>query len=222
MLTAVGVAAAASRTDASTSGSTSIRGVVRDGDQPLAHIEVRANPQGPGAISVTRTDERGGYAFEGLKPGSYVISFGGFSVPHEPAHGSWDADVEVCKGTTLVLESSSPPDVMGEVVVEVQPPDVIAGRVTSQKHADGLSGAIVTLLRPSDGFRRTARTDAYGRYRIAELEPGHYILTGEAQGFLTRSTGLDLNGQPTEQFFAPGSASERVGDIALCPYRVAR
>ena len=161
---------------------------------------------------MTRTDEHGTYAFEALKSGSYVISFG-----VDPADLSRNVDVVVCKGTTLVLDSNSPPsNVIGEVVVEVKPPGSISGRITSQNHAEGLSGAIVRLLRASDGLRKTTRADVAGGYNFQGLDPGHYVLTGAASGFLTRSKELALGAQ-SEQVFAPGVPSENVGDIVLCP-----
>jgi hypothetical protein len=219
MLTTVGVAAVAvPQADGSATGATSIRGVVRDGDQPISHLEVRAKPRGRGAATVTRTDEHGTYAFEAIKPGSYVISFG-----VEPADLSRNVDVEVCKGSTLVLDSNSPPsNVIGQVAVEVRPPGSISGRITSENQVDGLSGAIVRLLRPSDGLRKTTRTNAAGGYNFHGLDPGHYVLTGAAPGFLNRSKKLDLGAQSTEQVFAPGLPSENVGDIVLCPRRPAR
>jgi hypothetical protein len=160
---------------------------------------------------VTRTDEHGTYTFEALKPGSYVISFG-----VEPVNLSWNVAVEVCKGTTLVLDSNAPLNVVGQVVVEVRPPGSISGRITSHNHADGLSGAIVRLLRPSDGLRKTTRTDGAGGYNFQGLDPGRYVLTGAASGFLTRSKEFDLGAQ-SALVFAPGVRSENPGDIVLCP-----
>jgi hypothetical protein len=218
MLTTVGVATAAQQPDPSTTQSTSIRGVVRYGDQPAPRIEIRAHPRGPGTPAVTRTDEHGAYAFNTLKPGSYVISFVAVSAPKTLLSGSWDVAVEVCSGTTLVLDSAPPPQLIGEVVVTRPNPGTLSGRVTSQNFSDGLSGAQVRLLRPADGSRLTTKTDISGRYSFAGLAPGHYELSGAAPGFLTRSRGVDLNAQSPERVSAPGSSpSQGPGDIALCP-----
>jgi hypothetical protein len=48
---------------------------------------------------------------------------------------------------------------------------IVAGRVTAVRGRQGVEGALVTLL--SEGTRRTAKTDADGTYRIADVSPGH-------------------------------------------------
>jgi protocatechuate 3,4-dioxygenase beta subunit len=48
---------------------------------------------------------------------------------------------------------------------------IVAGRVTAVRGRQGVEGALVALL--SDGTRRTAKTDADGNYRIADVAPGH-------------------------------------------------
>jgi hypothetical protein len=217
MLTTISVAATAQSTDRPTSNLTSIRGVIHERDRPLSDVEVRAAHQGRGKSAVTRTDQRGAYAFDGLTPGLYVISF--------PAHGSEplasDIAVEVCKGTTVVLDSSPPEPVLGEVIATSLPRGEIAGRVSSQKVEDGLAGATVNLLRADNGLRRTAQTDALGRYTFADLTPGHYQITGAAKGFVSRSIGFDLKAKPHVTYSSPGANSidpeDLAGDIALCP-----
>jgi hypothetical protein len=219
MLATAGVAVAASQSDG-LNNSTSIRGVVRNGTRLLPNVEVRAKRgRAPGTVTVTKTDERGAYTFEYLTPGPYVISFSGASASQDAGPESWDVDVEVCKGITLVLDSSSPPQFIGEALVIRPRPGTLEGRVTSQKLDDGLSGAMVRLLRPSDGLRRTARTDASGSYSFDGLEPGHYVLTGAAPGFLTRSRGLDLMAKPPQQLLAHW---DNFGDITLCPRQTSR
>jgi protocatechuate 3,4-dioxygenase beta subunit len=48
---------------------------------------------------------------------------------------------------------------------------IVTGRVTAVRGRQGVEGALVALL--ADGSRRTARTDADGNYRIADVPPGH-------------------------------------------------
>jgi protocatechuate 3,4-dioxygenase beta subunit len=48
---------------------------------------------------------------------------------------------------------------------------IVTGRVTAVRGRQGVEGALVALL--SDGSRRTARTDADGVFRIADVPPGH-------------------------------------------------
>jgi hypothetical protein len=218
MLTTVGVVTAAQPTDTSTSNLPAIRGVVHAGDQPVSDVEVRAKREGRGKETVTRTDEHGAYSFADLPPGLYVISF----VSHKSDPQSSDVAIEVCKGTTVVMDTSAKDysGVMGEVIVTGPQPGAIAGRVSSQKVDDGISGATVNLLRPDDALRKTAQTDAFGRYTFAGLTPGHYEITGAAKGFVTRSIGLDLKAKPHMISSSPGPHSidpeDLAGDIALC------
>lgn len=223
ILTTSGGAMAAQSPDASSSSPVNIRGVVQDGNRPLADIDVRAKRYGGGQEHVTKTNERGAYAFENLVPGLYVISFLRSSRPL-----SSDVAVEVCKGTTVTLatrpdESSG---VIGEVVGISPGSGVIRGAVTAQKLDEGLAGATVTLWRPDDGLRRTTQTDEVGGYRFDGLKPGHYELSGAEKGFMTGSIGFDLKAKPAIQYSAKGPSSigpgDLDGDIALCPQVTAK
>ncbi len=224
VLTSVGVVTAAQPTETSTLNLPAIRGVVHDGDQAVSDVEVRAKPEGRGTGTVTRTDEHGAYSFADLTPGLYVISF----VSHKSDPQSSDVAVEVCRGTTVVLETSAKDysGMIGEVIATVPGPGAIAGRVSSQKVYDGISGATVNLLRPDDGLRKTAQTDAFGRYAFAGLTPGHYEITGTATGFVTRSIGYDLKAKPHMTYSSPGANSidpeDLAGDIALCPHHATK
>jgi hypothetical protein len=219
MLTTVGVVTAAQPTDTSTIDLPAIRGVVHDGDQPVSDVEVRAKHEGRGQGTVTRTDEHGAYSFADLTPGLDLISL----VSHKSDPQSSDVAVEVCNGTTVVLDTSAKDysGVLGEVITTGPRPGAIAGRVSSQKVDDGISGATVNLLRRDDGLRKTAQTDAFGRYTFAGLTPGHYEITGTAKGFVTRSIGFDLKAKPHMTYSSPGANSidpeYLAGDIALCP-----
>ena len=218
-LTNVGVVSAAPPSDTETPNHIAIRGVVHAGDRPVSDVEVRAKHEGHGKGTVTRTDEHGAYAFADLTPGLYVISF----VSHKSDPQSSDVAVEVCKGTTVVLDTSAKDysGVLGEVIVTGPPPGAISGRVSSQKVDDGISGATVNLLQNDNGLRRTAQTNGRGRYEFDGLEPGRYELTGAAEGFITRSIKFDLKAEPHRSYSSPGPNSidpeDLDGDIALCP-----
>jgi len=111
--------------------------------------------------------------------------------------------------------------VLGEVITTGPRPGTIAGRVSSQRVDDGISGATVNLLRPDDGLRKTAQSDTFGRYTFAGLTPGRYEITAAAKGFVTRSVGFDLKVKPHVTYSSPGANSidpeDLAGDIALCP-----
>jgi hypothetical protein len=224
MLTTVGVVTAAQPTDTSTISLPAIRGVIHNGDQPVSGVEVRAKHEGRGTGTVTKTDEHGAYSFVDLTPGLYVIAF----VSHKSDPQSSDVAVEVCKGTTVVLDTSAKDysGVIGEVVTTGPGPGTIAGRVSSQKVEDGIPGATVNLLRRDDGQRKAAQADALGRYAFADLVPGHYEITGSAKGFVTRSIGFELKAKPHMTVSSPGANSidpeDLAGDIALCPRRATK
>jgi hypothetical protein len=59
-----------------------------------------------------------------------------------------------------------------------------AGTVADQNGAV-VPGATVTATRVSTKSVRSAVTDAEGRYRLVELQPGAYTLRAEAKGFAT-------------------------------------
>jgi Carboxypeptidase regulatory-like domain len=59
---------------------------------------------------------------------------------------------------------------------------IIGGRVVDQ-NGDVIPGASVTAMLKTTGLHRTAVTDASGRYRILQLEPGTYALRAVAEGF---------------------------------------
>jgi Carboxypeptidase regulatory-like domain len=229
-LTSVGVVSAAQPSDTLTTGHRAIRGVVHAGNQPVPDVEVRAKHAGRGEATVTTTDEHGGYSFADLTPGLYVISF----ATHKSDAQASDVAVAVCEGATVILETTAKDysGVIGEVVttgqlvprgVTIADPRlrVISGRVSSQKVDDGIGGATVKLFRPKDGLRRTAHTDASGRYAFPDLEPGRYELTGAAKGFTTHSIEFDLKSEPHMTTSSPGPNSidpeDLAGDIALCP-----
>ena len=229
-LTTFGAVAVAQQSDGSTIIHTAIRGVVHAGDQPVPGVEVRAKHEGRGEGAATRTDERGAYSFANLTPGLYVISF----VSHRSDAQSSDVAVEVCQGTTVVLNTSAKDysGVLGEVI-RTGPRlargaattdahlSTISGRVSSQKIDDGIAGATVNLLRPHDGLRKVVRADAFGRYVFPGLEPGRYELTGSANGYVTQSKEFDFKDTPHWTTSSPGPNSinpdDLAADIALCP-----
>jgi hypothetical protein len=59
---------------------------------------------------------------------------------------------------------------------------VIGGRVVDQNGAV-IPGAAVTTVLVRTGSKRTTLTDADGRYRFLQLEPGSYVLSASAAGF---------------------------------------
>jgi carboxypeptidase family protein/TonB-dependent receptor-like protein len=64
---------------------------------------------------------------------------------------------------------------------------IIGGRVVDQNGAV-IPGASITAVLTRTGSRRSAVTDADGRYRILQLEPGTYVLRASAEGFAVRDS----------------------------------
>ena len=64
---------------------------------------------------------------------------------------------------------------------------IIGGRVVDQNGAV-IPGASVTATLAKTDSRRTAVTDAEGRYRILQLEPGSYVLRASAEGFAVQDS----------------------------------
>jgi Outer membrane receptor for ferrienterochelin and colicins len=60
----------------------------------------------------------------------------------------------------------------------------ISGRVVDQNGAL-IPGATVTAVLLSKGLERTTETDAVGRYRLIELQPGTYVVRASCAGFST-------------------------------------
>src|SRR5262245_35124334 len=69
----------------------------------------------------------------------------------------------------------------------------LEGRVVDDSGA-AVPGASVTVLSPQTGFKRTALTDAEGRYRFTALPAGTYDVSTELSGFKSvEQKGVVLN-----------------------------
>lgn len=62
----------------------------------------------------------------------------------------------------------------------------ISGRVLDQNGAV-IPGAIITVVRDLTNVERTIKTDAEGRYRLIQLEPGAYTVRVTADGFAVQT-----------------------------------
>ena len=82
-------------------------------------------------------------------------------------------------------------------------------------------GAKVTIRNVDTGISRTATTDAAGRYRIPQLGPGNYEVTGEAVGFqamVRRGIELTVGQQVTLNFsLQVGAVAEQVTVVGEAP-----
>jgi hypothetical protein len=69
----------------------------------------------------------------------------------------------------------------------------ILGQVRDTTNAV-VPGAMVTITNPETGLRRSAKTDAAGRFTLPQLKPGTYSVKVEAQGFEPRQNDNVVSG----------------------------
>jgi protocatechuate 3,4-dioxygenase beta subunit len=118
------------------------------------------------------------------------------------------AEIDDAQGLALrvVVEAPGFPrravvlDGAGESVrVTLEAGVIVTGRVTAVRGRQGVEGAIVSLL--SDGIRRSARTDADGNFRIADVAPGVAKLTVSHPDYA--EVELDVDVRPTTRSDRP-------------------
>ena len=109
------------------------------------------------------TDMNGGFAFTGLRAGTYTVTISGF--PEDVSFETVSMDVEVEVGdvgnadfTGHFIRTSA---VAGQVIIE----------------GEGLQGVTVTLAGGPADESYTSMTDAEGMYSFAELRPGSYTIS---------------------------------------------
>ena len=109
------------------------------------------------------TDMTGGFAFTGLRAGTYTVTISGF--PEDVSFETLSMDVEVEVGevgnadfTGHFIRTSA---VAGQVIIE----------------GEGLAGVTVTLAGGPADESYTSMTDAEGMYSFAELRPGSYTIS---------------------------------------------
>jgi hypothetical protein len=101
--------------------------------------------------------------------------------------------------------------------------DVSFSGVVSDEHGAVVPGATVTARLVATGAVRAATTDAEGRYRLVELQPGAYTLRAERDGFAAeeRREVSTLAGQSVRLDFtlrpAGVAAEQTVVSVASAP-----
>jgi Fe(3+) dicitrate transport protein len=93
--------------------------------------------------------------------------------------------------------------------------NALTGMVSDQNGA-ALAGATVKARRVNEGFERAATTDAEGKYRFDNLQPGEYLLSAVIKGFSVVSQTVTLNdsGRTANFSLRPGALAENVSIIA--------
>jgi subtilisin family serine protease/uncharacterized membrane protein len=144
------------------------------------------------------TDATGKYIIADVPPGTYQV------VASKEGYQTSSSTVSVLQGTTAVANFS-----LSQIIV----PGSITGSVTDAKDGSAISGAQV-----SDGTR-TATTDATGKYTIANVPPGTYVVVASKEGYETSSSTVSVLQGTTavanfslSQVIVPGSITGSVTD----------
>ena len=164
-----------------------INGLQDDGMTGINGVTVTLQYSGTGIISTTTTAADGSYAFTGLTPGVYSLTFDllpGYEFsPQDQTGDTQDSDADPITGQTITmtLVSGQTDDTwdagmyqrpsLGDYVWEDTDGDGIQDEVGT-----GISGVTVTLHHCSEPYSHTTTTDASGSYAFTDLGPGSYYV----------------------------------------------
>ncbi len=147
------------------------------------------NDRGEAVTATATTDSRGFYSFEGLRPGTYVVTAGSMDgfVDGTPSVGSQTGSVQGASVSDIVLAAG---DEAEQYNFAKATPSSIAGSTYLDHDKDGvfdkddtaLSGVTVTLTGTDihgNPVERTQQTSSDGSFLFDNLTPGTYDLAGE-------------------------------------------
>ncbi len=162
-----------------------------DGREPLPGVTVTLQDEAGATVQTMTTGEDGGYRFEKLMPGVYVIysemPAGSIAVDPEDERLQ-NGFVSVAVHTSGRTGTSDPiPLKMGEDLTDLDVGCVLSGRLGDVCWLDlnqdglqdndepGIPGVRIELLRNGEAIAETV-TDAYGFYRFDDIYPAVYTL----------------------------------------------
>ena len=162
-------------------------GLREAGEAGIAGAAVRLLDSAGGIIARATTDASGGYAFTGLRPGSYQLQFitpdgRVFTLRDQGDDDGIDSDADAAGlGPRLTLASG---DSLGNLSAGVYAPASISGFAFIDADADGIrevgeaarANVTVRLLDSGGAVVATTRTSASGEYGFDGLAPGGYRL----------------------------------------------
>jgi hypothetical protein len=151
-----------------------IIGYVRNREtlEPIAGTTVFLGGGSLGEPRHQTTTHHGGFVFEELAPGEYVLETApeGFNEAREEVHLAAGEVEEV----DLLVERLRPdPEELGRIV----------GVVRNAHTDEPIAGAHVFLIGEALDEARIQETDERGHFRFHEVPSGHYVLEVEAEGF---------------------------------------
>lgn len=150
----------------------SVAGRVRDeGQGPLAEVTIRAE-SADHRVS-TSTGEDGSYLLSRLPPGEFVLSAGTRDQRYVPVYYPGASVPEDAR--TFAVERRRN---LSGIDFVLQPAGAIRGRIRALKGMEPLEGVrVVAEKQGASPISRVADSDSLGRYRLAGLSPGAYLLS---------------------------------------------
>ena len=151
-----------------------VRGV---GEAPLARVTIQAE-SADHRIS-TSTGEDGSYLLSRLPPGEFLISAGTRDQRYVPAYHPGASIREDARPVAVEQRRN-----LTGIDFVLQRAGAIQGRIRALKGTEPLEGVrVVAEKEGSSPISRVATSDSLGRYRLAGLSPGSYLLSaGPSEG----------------------------------------
>jgi hypothetical protein len=147
------------------------------------------------------SDSLGRYSIDSLPPGHYAVGF------ESPLLDSLEIAlpprvVTIAAGQTATVDLALPPAATLRAAVcpgVALPPETgaIYGRVVSAETESALDGVVIALSWRVHGAVGTARTDAAGRYSLAQLPAGTQVLEVRRFGYEVSETPVELRSGAT-------------------------
>ena len=200
-------------------GKTRISGTLGGWKNPDMDVEnKRIRIIGAKKTYETKTDKNGVFEIYDLPPGKYFIE------PETPAGWKLDATWLAITSASVVVDENGRPELKtprqvaitlepkkhASVELAFEPDNFVRGRVLGPR-GKPLPGVSVYLLRPGAKGGPFGRTDEQGRYEIASVDPGEYVLGANHDD-------KPSAGEPFHQIFYPGvSERERAVVISVRP-----
>ncbi len=156
----------------------SVAGRVRGaGEAPLARITIQAESAAH-RVS-TSTGEDGSYLLSRLPPGEFLISAGTPDQRYVPAYHPGTSIPEDARPVAVEQRRN-----LTGIDFVLQRAGVIRGRIRALKGTEPLEGVrVVAEKEGASPISRVATSDSLGRYRLAGLSPGSYLLSaGPSEG----------------------------------------
>jgi hypothetical protein len=184
-------------------GSLAGRVLNNVGTAPEAGVCVTAFPRtGLGATQVAATGRQGYWTMTGLDPGSYRVLFSPVCLAgFPPVAPQWFNDKPGPQSATPVNVVAN--RTTGAINARLAAPGGIAGSVTDSAHAAVRGICVSALPESGDSVPVIAVTAASGRFSIAQLPPGKYLVRFDhgcgANGYLTQW----YNGAPSKTGATP-------------------